>query len=74
MCLAPTSCPVEATRSHSPARVKAGGVSPDPAVVSHELGQDVARGGASVGSGGAPGRAAAPPPPLPLLKAAVKGS
>ena len=44
MCRAPTFCPVEAARSHSPAMVKAGGVTLDHAVVSHELGQDAPQG------------------------------
>ena len=54
MCRAPTLCPVEAARSHSPAMVKAAGVTLDPTVSPTSWGRMRPRGGAaSVGPGGA---------------------
>lgn len=74
MCRAPTFCPVEAARSHSLVTVTAGGVTPDPTMVSHELGQDAAQGrGSKCGARRGPGTGScsAPSPPITL---AIKGS
>lgn len=60
----PTFSPVEAARSHSLVTVVVEESPPDPAAVSHELGQDAAQGkGSKLGAGRDPGPAAAPPPP-----------
>lgn len=60
----PTFSPVVAARSHSLVTVAAEESPPDPAVVSHELGQDAAQGkGGKLGARRGPGPAAAPPPP-----------